>query len=490
MLSAEALAATLNVPAQYATVQLAFDAAQPGDTIVLAAGTYNESVRTKRSGTSDSRIVIDGQNVATIKQISLSHQYITIQNVTFKGAVNQYSYFIYFGYNSHYIIFQNNVIDGDGRDAYAIQWANPTSSYPWGDGSVASHCTITNNEIKNTRHMPVMYLGGEYNTVSNNYFHDAQRAEAWVRFFGRYNTFTQNIFANNIHTPWTDGHPDTFETSAVYLPNSGCLGAYNIVFNRNFIYNSSGDAQNIMLDLKMDPNVRNIYFLNNIFVQSGTYDSLMAPNTYFFNNTFYNHLDPDRGGVGRSFGCREYTTDSCTGSSGTICATGSRVYNNIFLDGGTGGGTPNQTGMYSFSPSSPPVLSDVEADYNYVAKELSGVPYSAMAVDSQHRAIGSSGGWSNWLWWEPNGMNGGNPYLVNAFHGCTHVTCNLRLTENTPAKIRDGGKDLTSLWPAWIPMTDYDGNPRPSGSGWSIGAFEYGISPDSPAPPSNLCILQ
>jgi nitrous oxidase accessory protein NosD len=44
-----ARAAIINVPTDYPTIQAAVNAASPGDTIVVAAGTYNETVNIDKS---------------------------------------------------------------------------------------------------------------------------------------------------------------------------------------------------------------------------------------------------------------------------------------------------------------------------------------------------------------------------------------------------------------------------------------------------------
>jgi hypothetical protein len=56
-------AATLNVPAHYATIQSAIDAAAPGDTVQISSGTYYEQLRIDR----DINIVGAGMDVTTIR---------------------------------------------------------------------------------------------------------------------------------------------------------------------------------------------------------------------------------------------------------------------------------------------------------------------------------------------------------------------------------------------------------------------------------------
>src|SRR3989344_7625872 len=55
-------AANINVPTDYATIQAAINAASPGDTITINAGTYNENVVI---GTKNN-LIIQGQGITSI----------------------------------------------------------------------------------------------------------------------------------------------------------------------------------------------------------------------------------------------------------------------------------------------------------------------------------------------------------------------------------------------------------------------------------------
>jgi hypothetical protein len=80
-------AATLNVPSTYATVQLAIDASSPGDTIVVAAGTYTGGF--KIDGKSNLTIVGGGYNSTIIAPAAQSDLINT--GVSHKYTANMYA---------------------------------------------------------------------------------------------------------------------------------------------------------------------------------------------------------------------------------------------------------------------------------------------------------------------------------------------------------------------------------------------------------------
>jgi hypothetical protein len=475
-LSAEALAATLNVPVQYTTVQSAFDAAQSGDTILLAAGTYNETVSTKRDGTSSARIVLDGQNVATVRKLNLANKYITVQKTKFAGLASGYTSYIYLDYNAHYAIIQDCTIDmGGEKSVGAIQW-RATNNPPFGSGEVASYAVVTRNDIKNGKAAYIISMAGDYNIFSYNYVHDLTQAD-FVGLFGRNNYIGHNIFSNDLKEEGLGWHSDFIQTFG-----NNCHGSQGHIIEDNYIYNiiDGGIAQ---LEGNLVPGIGGWIFRNNIFVAAGTTMSITIPNLKIYNNIFYYNAKGGSNANGPiSVGKRYYAPGAggCNGQEGTNYANGVKVYNNVILDNGCCNNT--NLGWYSFDTS----LTDVAADYNYVARTVNGVPYTAVDVNPLHQAVGDPGGWNVWKWWEPHGINGGNPNFIQISADCGITnSCNFRLQADS--MLINAGLDLSPVWSA---AKDYDGISRPQGTRWDIGPYEYTGMVLVPSAPTNLRVLQ
>jgi len=179
------------------------------------------------------------------------------------------------------------------------------------------------------------------------------------------------------------------------------------------------------------------------------------PEVKFYNNVFYKCATNDVNG-----GPLLIFADAGTIGRGN----GGQVFNNIFLDCGVAGNLNNGNGWYYFDTT----LTNVAADYNYVGKD----GYKAIETDPQHRAVGSSGGWDKFSWWENHGINGGNPMLVS------ETQLDFRLQSGSPLINR--ALPLNQ----WF-TTDIRGLTR--GSQWDIGAYEFQAGePVALAPPGRL----
>jgi hypothetical protein len=214
-----------------------------------------------------------------------------------------------------------------------------------------------------------------------------------------------------------------------------------------------------------------------VFMEIGLQASITIPEVKFYNNVFY-RCNKELGGFALNFGCRYYDGTASGGRTGYNCANGSKVYNNIFLESGQDNAT--NKGWYAFETT----LTDVAADYNYVGKTINGVPYTAVDVNPLHQAVGDPGGSNVWKWWEPHGINGGDPLFVNITAGCQEtMSCNFRLRSRS--MLINAGLDLLAVWSA---AKDYDGVSRPQGARWDIGPFEGSVV--RPSSPTNLRIVQ
>jgi len=94
-LTVSANPSTINVPNDYATIQAAIDAAEPGDTILVSPGTYSENLRitkalTVRSTDGAEETIIDGTSsyIVIISHSDVTFEGFTVTNPEYDGGAD------------------------------------------------------------------------------------------------------------------------------------------------------------------------------------------------------------------------------------------------------------------------------------------------------------------------------------------------------------------------------------------------------------------
>lgn len=452
-------AAILRVPESYATIQAAINAAQPGDTVRVAPGVYNESIMTYRNGTSANPITIDGQNKAKIKQVMLRHAYNILQNFTISGATGQ---LVYLDRGASSCVITNNRIDVNYvTGTYGIRWGAPATP-PFGV-PVASGVHIISNIIEHVGGYIAIAIYGDNNVIERNFIRDCPQSDAF-NVFGRSNVISANICSNFPSSTISANHSDFIQTFG-----SHGYGSRHILVESNLVIGVPDGGKTLFalnqLSSVLCPDISDWVFRNNVFINVGIQGSCSVPNVKYYNNTFV-RCSFSSGGTVINFASRPYNGTGYQGASGTDYPHGGEVINNVFLDcGSIGGANNNITGWYFFTAD----LTNIIADYNFVSKN----GYQPVSTDSQFRWIGHPSGWSNYAWWEPHGMNGGNPMFID------ESKLDFRLMEESP--LVEKALPLNHVF-----KTDMRGTKR--GEKWDMGALEYQDAM-APLPPSNLRVL-
>jgi hypothetical protein len=445
-------AATLNVPSQYGTLDGALNAAQPGDTILIAPGYYDGTHRTIRGGTADARIVIDGGDAedVTLRTFQIRHPYITLRNVKVSNTTpGNANWCLYVNRGSHYAIIENCIFDTNYTDyTEGIQWVLSRTK-PFGSDA-ASNCIIRNNIFQNIRRGNMLAMGGDYNLVENNTFRNGSGAD-FILLHGRYNRIRKNTFRGLVNDPAGGKHPDFIQT----LGRNG-NGSMHHIIEQNIV-NGIGIGQVTQLSDALLPEIGDWIFRNNLFMNISNGASCSVKNVRYYNNVFY-RVNYDSGGAALSFGTRPFnSSNSYNGTDGISYAHGAEVMNNVFLDCG-------QPGLdhvpYFFNVA----LENVRADNNLVLKY--GLP---AREDTEQRPVGSPDGWHVYRWYEENGWNGVDPQFVDIANE------DARFLPTSP--LRDHGFALLDV------PDDFDGTARPLGDGWDIGMYESGGTSPIGSPP-------
>ncbi|HWB01667.1 MAG TPA: choice-of-anchor D domain-containing protein [Verrucomicrobiales bacterium] len=458
--------------APWRTIQKAVNVAAAGDTVLVGPGTYTENVSwaSAPSGKSGSRITFDGQNGATVNQMMISRPYVTIKNFRFKGNTpgGELNMQIRVMHGAHFLEVLNCEFDKDFQYEGAaskhtgITWQAPAAgTMPFGDGRVASDCLIEGNNLHRFRAATYLSMYGDRNIVRNNQFHDGAQAD-WLWLWGRQNLIQGNRFYNMYDSPGDGNHSDWIQTFG-----SQGAGSQDHIIEQNAVYDMIGAPALGQLEGSLVPEIKNWVWRNNVFYNIGNPLSCSIPGMVFYNNVFYKC--GYNGGV-MGFGTRTYSATApggYNGQTGSNYCHNTVFRNNVFLD--CGKLTSGSGGWYNNSLDS----IGCSADYNFVAR----INFAAVRPDPDQRLYGDPGGWDSQEFYEPHGINGGNPGFVNADAG------DFRLLPGSP--LIDRGLTIPSI------LRDHGGSPRPQGAGYDIGAFEFqsGGAPTTPvmsASPTSL----
>lgn len=303
----------------YATIQACADAAQPGDTCVVDAGTYNERVTTVRDGTGEStRITFLADGTVTMKGFVISHAYTTVQGFTITGHTTAQDGLVEVLGGGDYCTLTSNTIQ-DGAASVRGIYFRQTS------GAGASYCTVQSNTISDLQYTFVL-IDGDHHTFTSNTF-QYQNGFDFLYLFGHDMTFRRNIFRYT-GTNETENHPDTMQTFGD--ATSECQ---DYLFEENWIEDietqmgNLASASGAVDNYGLWDNVKNITFRRNVII--GTTDNFNAemPGLRFEHNTFYRHA---------------YQSNGIAFASRLTRGTGSNAYlaHNVFLGGGS---TPTVT---------------------------------------------------------------------------------------------------------------------------------------------------
>lgn len=433
----------------FLTVQKGINVAQAGDTIYIGSGTYAENVTSLNAGTADEPITIDGQGVATVQRFLSSDAYLTFQNITFKGGSG---YLMYLAQGANHTTLSNCTFDAnlDSGIFNLVQWYNPVAGVntPWGT-NMPDDCLITGCTFKNgVAEANGIKMYGDRNTITNCMFRDFDAAN-FLAIWGRTNTVIGNTLSNLVDTGTYGGHGDFFQ---MFGSGADSPGIENVVIERNLVIDGAENSQLCMLEGHDSTNNLGMYFKNNLCWNISDKGTMAMPNVHWWNNTFFRCGTNSASAPFALNFSTEYdgvTYTNFTASSGANCD----AYNNAFIECGDGN---NDRGWYAWDYSL--TNATVAADYNMVTEN----GFQAVVTNTAFESIGDPGGWDNFKWWEDNGINGGDPLVVDT----NTVPNGFYIATNTSPLYQAG----TNLYAAGV-TTYYDGTARSSSGAFDIGAF-------------------
>ena len=410
------------------TIQKAADKSAPGDKYIVLPGSYNERVRITRSGASGQPIVYQAEGSSVITQgFTIDASYIHIVGFEITDTIDSATDGTGVTVNGSFCEVKSNYIHDTTRVGILLYYASSR------DSSNVSNCIVSGNRIYRAGRAGIEINGRNQLVENNDISHTLQYPTKWVNY-GSGMDADGILFHGSGHTIRKNRIHDILMSDPENKdPHIDCFQtwgpAYNIVFEQNFCDNPTDEMQGFMIS-KAEAPVQNLTVKNNIIKAFRLLNVWDCENIIIVNNSFKSELSY-QGASG--YGIELHNSPN------------SKVKNNLFYD----------VGRHSYPYLYKDSASEAGLDAGYNCHYMSdGTP-----------PVGSPR--SRDLWQV-------DPKLVNI------STNDFHLQSGSP--LINVGATLSEV------LNDYDGNPRPQGKGYSIGAFEFFSS--APSSPKGLKVVQ
>ena len=443
--SSAAFSATLNVPADYPTIQAAIDAAQDGDTVQVTAGTYYE-----RLVWSNKSIALVGAGAgATIVHAQSSGACLSMTNVPTSARVEGFTFMNGTGcliLNNSSPTIANNVITGGSVD---LTWSYGAAGVYLNEGSNATlmNNTMTSNVVRGI----YIQLGAGGVTIRRSsptlMSNTITGSDSWADGGVAMSESSAILISNTISGNWGEGHG-----GVSLLNGSSAVLTNNTITNNSCRWGTGG----VRIESNSTPTLTNNTISNNVAVNgwaSGGGVASWSSSPNLKDNTIVgNWCEGDGGGVHINGGSPVLTNNVIANNGARFGYGGVSILNNaapvLTNNTITNNNSVFTIGGVNSSGSNPTIT-------NCILWGNSGADLVGASATYSDVGVGDTVG---------TGNVSANPMFVNPGVGDYH------LQSGSPC-INAGSNVAPGL-----PATDKDGKPRILEGTVDMGAYESSVA--------------
>ncbi len=403
------------------TIQRAANMMEAGDAATVLPGTYSERVHVTGSGSSGAPITYQARGTVVMNGFTVIANYIDIKGFEITNTPDDS--------RDGYGVFVEgtNCVIEDNYIHYATR-GGILLFVSAGNYAETSSCIVRNNRLYRNAMNGIEVRGRNHLIEGNEVWGTIQHhpswlnPPSWIDADGMRFHGSGHIFRKNYIHDIHYGIPENIDPHIDCFQTFGSMPyqevASNVIFEQNTCVNVEAQSPTEVGQGWMIENARNLTIRNNIIRAFRGINCVGCGALFVVNNVFAGYL---------SFNLNDHPSGISRPGSNSV------IKNNVFYD------LPAQI-IYAPDPS---------ADIGY-------------------NCVYESDGRSPWSSPYPHDLWNVNPMFVNPTANDFH------LRPNSPAI--DAGLSLASV------VDDFDGNPRPQGAGYDIGAYEFLVSSKAATP--------